>query len=395
MAIIKWVRFKFDMFLANRKLDLERLHLLLFPLQHSAYMQRHRAGVLSERISLFSIFFALLVGLWIAVDFLFLPVELAIKMAILRLLSVTGFIILASLSKDIATDMRTAMWYLFLLMINPFIFYIIALVLFSEPVLGDEWATLLINIYTLLPFLIVAGLSLFPLTFLESSAFGITTVLLMMAGLYYSPILSWEQMLPSIWILILLVCVSILTAMIQLNYMLTLIHRVSTDPLTKAFTRNSGMELIDIYFHISLEHNTPFSVAFFDLDHFKAINDNYGHDQGDETLKNMVVHLQKYMRQSDMVVRWGGEEFVVILPNTDIAGIDIIMQRILEDWFGQRPEGTPLTASIGYAERINDYAADWPDLIKLADERMYQAKEGGRARVVGCGDKLLVAQNAS
>jgi len=123
MTIIKWVRFKFGMLLANGKLDLDRLHLLFFPMQHSAYMQRHRAGVLSERISLFAIFFAFLVGLWIAVDFLFLPVELAIKMAILRLLSVTGFIILASLSKQVATNMRTAMWYLFLLMINPFIFY--------------------------------------------------------------------------------------------------------------------------------------------------------------------------------------------------------------------------------------------------------------------------------
>jgi diguanylate cyclase (GGDEF)-like protein len=391
MSIIDWVWSKVNMFLANKKLDKTRLHLLFFPFKHSAYMQRHRAGVLSERISLFSVFFALLVGLWIAIDILFLPLELALKMAFLRLFSVTAFILLARSGRNIVKNMQTAMWHLFLLMANPFIFYTIALTLFSEPMLVDEWGILLINIYTLLPFLIVAGLSLFPLTVLESSLFGSTTVLLMMAGIYFSPMLGWEQMLPSVWILILLVCVSILTAMIQLNYMLTLIHRVSTDPLTKAFTRNSGMELIDIYFHISLEHNTSFSIAFFDLDHFKAINDGYGHEQGDTTLRDMVTHLQDYLRQSDMIVRWGGEEFVVILPNTDVKGIEIILQRILKDWFGKRPEGAPLTASIGYAERLVDNISDWPELVKLADERMYRAKDAGRARVVGCYEKVLAA----
>ncbi|MCU7819932.1 MAG: GGDEF domain-containing protein, partial [gamma proteobacterium symbiont of Lucinoma myriamae] len=104
-------------------------------------------------------------------------------------------------------------------------------------------------------------------------------------------------------------------------------------------------------------------------------------------------HLKDYLRQSDMVVRWGGEEFVVILPNTDVIGLEIIMLRIIDKWFGQRPEGTPLTASIGYAERLSDNVSDWPELIKLADERMYQAKEGGRARVVGCDEKVLLAQD--
>ncbi|MFK5892463.1 MAG: GGDEF domain-containing protein [Pseudomonadota bacterium] len=383
----------------NNKLDKTRLHLLLLPFQHSAYIQRHRAGVLSERISIFSVFFALLVGLWIAVDLFLLPIELALKMLILRLLSVAGFLYIARSglrsANTMRITMRVAMWRLFLFMINPFIFYIIALALFSEPVVVDDWGKLLINIYTLLPFLIVAGLSLFPLTFLESSIFGFSTVILMMATLYLSPSLEWTQMLPSIWILTLLVWVSILTAMIQLNYMLTLIHRVTIDPLTKAYTRNSGMEMIDIYFHISLEHNTPFAIAFFDLDRFKAINDNYGHKRGDIALKDMVRHLQNYLRQSDMVVRWGGEEFVVILPNTDALGLEIIMHRILQGWFGQRPEGEPLTASIGYTERLSDSLADWPELIQLADERMYKAKENGRARVVGCGGKVILPLNTN
>jgi len=390
MTMIKQILFKFDKFFASStNQDKTRLELLFFPFKHSAYMQRHRSGILDERIRLFAIFFALLVGIWIVVDLILLPTALALKMVVLRVFSVAGFLYLTRL-KDVATTMYSAMWRLVLLIINPFIFYLIALALFNKHALTDDWAILLINIYSLLPFIIVVGLGLFPLTLIESVIFGFASVALMIIGIFFSPHLEWEHNLQLIWILGLLVGITILIAMLQLNYMLTLIHRVSTDPLTKAFTRNSGTELIDIYFHISLEHKTSFSIAFFDLDHFKAINDNYGHDHGDKALKDMVIHLQNYLRQSDMIVRWGGEEFVVIFPGTDINGLEIIMHRILVGWFGQRPEGTPLTASIGYAERLSDNVSDWPELVKLADERMYLAKGRGRARVVGCNEKVLL-----
>jgi diguanylate cyclase (GGDEF)-like protein len=151
--------------------------------------------------------------------------------------------------------------------------------------------------------------------------------------------------------------------------------------------------MIDLYFHLALDQDSPFALAFVDLDHFKSINDNFGHDQGDVALKMAVTQLQRHFRRSDMVIRWGGEEFLMIFPNTDLMGLRGAMERLMLNWLGSRPDGKPLTASIGVAERKQDGINDWPQLLELADQRMYLAKQGGRARVMfGAEDVLLPAE---
>lgn len=88
------------------------------------------------------------------------------------------------------------------------------------------------------------------------------------------------------------------------------------------------------------------------------------------------------LRQSDVLVRWGGEEFVVIMPNTGRQGALTAVERLHERGLGKRPDGTLQTASIGVAEYLHDRPVDWERLVDLADQRMYAAKQSGKNRIV-------------
>jgi diguanylate cyclase (GGDEF)-like protein len=100
----------------------------------------------------------------------------------------------------------------------------------------------------------------------------------------------------------------------------------------------------------------------------------------------MTATVAANLRRGDTLARWGGEEFVLIMPNTDLQQAEAAVQRLRNVGLGRRPDGTPITASIGIAERNADAADEWKKLIDLADQRMYHAKQAGRDRVVS-GDE--------
>ncbi len=133
------------------------------------------------------------------------------------------------------------------------------------------------------------------------------------------------------------------------------------------------------------QRGTWLSLAIVDLDHFKSVNDEFGHEVGDRVLVRVAALLCEVLRQSDVVVRSGGEEFLVLMPATEMNAATACCQRIRgriseEDW-GHFAEGLSVTASAGVA------ATDDPDgiaaLTRTADERLYQAKRAGRDRIVG------------
>ncbi len=140
--------------------------------------------------------------------------------------------------------------------------------------------------------------------------------------------------------------------------------------------------MLELQFTLSTRSQGPLSLVFIDLDHFKDINDRFGHDAGDTVLKAMSAAVSGNLRQGDVLARWGGEEFVLIMPHTSQEQAVAAMQRMQTLGFGVRPDGTPLTASMGLAERSADQCADWRTLVEWADGRMYQAKSGGRNRMV-------------
>jgi diguanylate cyclase (GGDEF)-like protein len=163
---------------------------------------------------------------------------------------------------------------------------------------------------------------------------------------------------------------------------LTLLAAV--DPLTGAYNRRQGEVLLGAEFDRRARDRRDFAVLTLDIDHFKAVNDRFGHSAGDEVLRAMVLASQRALRAIDVLVRWGGEEFLVILPNTDESGAVVVAERLRAALEATEIEAADMTriritVSIGVAAPRND---DRGELLHRADTALYAAKRGGRNRVV-------------
>lgn len=161
-------------------------------------------------------------------------------------------------------------------------------------------------------------------------------------------------------------------------------RRAQTDPLTGVLNRRSLIERLDAACLRARARGLPIALLFIDLDHFKEINDSFGHAAGDACLKKIIGPIQTELRQSDVIGRYGGEEFVVILSSADIAAAHPIAERIRNRVADVRVEGfgppINLTCSIGVA--TSDTLGVWGEhLIAQADAAVYAAKRSGRNRV--------------
>lgn len=152
---------------------------------------------------------------------------------------------------------------------------------------------------------------------------------------------------------------------------------VNTDPLTGLHNRR-GMQL----FLDELQNmGTEFSVLIVDIDYFKLVNDQFGHDQGDQMLKVLAEQMKKNFRENDVCCRMGGEEFAVLMTTADREVVYKAAERLRQSIEGITAHmATPITISIGIASWPVD-AQDVKDVFKLADNRLYQAKNEGRNRV--------------
>ncbi len=158
-----------------------------------------------------------------------------------------------------------------------------------------------------------------------------------------------------------------------------------TDSLTNMHNRrylNMHLEALCIK---SIENRKPLSVAIFDIDHFKSINDTYGHDAGDEVLVQFSDILKNNIRNIDLGVRLGGEEFLIVMPETELAQAAVVCERMRnsiaqKNFMIQRQKSITVTCSIGVATLINNETEQ--ELIKRADSALYRAKQTGRDRVV-------------
>ncbi len=158
-----------------------------------------------------------------------------------------------------------------------------------------------------------------------------------------------------------------------------------TDPLTGLLNRRAFLELGEAAWSTAVRKERPLSVILLDLDHFKAINDGFGHEAGDKVLVAVSAVLDANCRRGDIAARWGGEEFIVLLPETDAAQARVLAERLLGDIRAARVHANlqtlQLTASLGVADRMGQQSLQ--ELIRDADRWMYLSKEGGRGRVSG------------
>ena len=163
-----------------------------------------------------------------------------------------------------------------------------------------------------------------------------------------------------------------------------LIQDSETDPLTGLFNRRTFLKRIEEEAMRFRRYQKPFSILFGDIDFFKKINDTYGHAAGDAVLINISNILKTEKREIDQVARWGGEEFLILLPETDVAGAVQHGNKIRE-MISAKPfiyEGQEINITMSFGVSIYNGDTSIEKTIDLADQRLYRAKESGRNKVV-------------
>jgi len=160
------------------------------------------------------------------------------------------------------------------------------------------------------------------------------------------------------------------------------IQAAHTDALTQVANRRALSENLRRECILARRQSSPLSIILVDLDHFKHVNDTYGHDEGDRLLMTIAGCLKQCVRASDIVYRFGGEEFLILLSHTPISGASLLAERIrtkLEIYTDESLPSLPVTASLGVATLGREENAQ--SLLNRADTALYTAKMLGRNRV--------------
>ncbi|MCO4757747.1 MAG: diguanylate cyclase [Oceanospirillaceae bacterium] len=166
----------------------------------------------------------------------------------------------------------------------------------------------------------------------------------------------------------------------QKHVELNLQKLASYDLLTSLVNRREGMKQLVLQMNLARRLKKPLGIAYLDIDHFKRINDVFGHQQGDETLKKLAKVLQRAIRSSDTICRWGGEEFLLFANNTDLDDMVALGEKIRREvraaFFDDR---CPITISLGITTSNGE--EEISETLARADTAMYRAKHNGRNRV--------------
>jgi diguanylate cyclase (GGDEF)-like protein len=153
-----------------------------------------------------------------------------------------------------------------------------------------------------------------------------------------------------------------------------------TDPLTQLANRRHALDCATMEIKKAQRQGTPLSFVLMDLDHFKSINDSYGHEKGDLVLQRVATVLNRLCRQTDVVSRFGGEEFLLILPDTDLSGAASNAEKIRTALEHAGSDTVRMTASFGVAQ-WREVESAFKDTLRRADRALYEAKAAGRNRV--------------
>lgn len=173
-------------------------------------------------------------------------------------------------------------------------------------------------------------------------------------------------------------------ALIEETKMASLATSASKDGLTNLFDQATFRHKLKEELERKIRYGGSLSLVMFDLDHFKQINDTYGHPEGDIVLKKVSEILQEQVRKMDTPARYGGEEFAVILPEVDAGSAFIFAERLRQAIVsGFEDNAFPVTVSLGIACAGQTEELTPEELIKKADKQLYNAKKQGRNRVCG------------
>jgi len=354
---------------------------ILTPIHHGHALRNERSAILLNRSRLVAMVFAIVTPAWIAVDAWSFEWPIWGWLALGRI-AASGLFLLIGVYASRRVRPQSAFAVVAGVFAVPIVFFLASD--FVLPDLPESGASLAVNTaYSFLPFIIAVGLSLFPLTAIENAAIALPLLFAQavvgsedaVAGIGYSLGVLWE--------LAVIAAVAGFAGLTQLAFLTRFIVKAAHDALTGLFSRRFAEQAFEIQFEVSKRSDRPLAVLFIDLDRFKTVNDQFGHDAGDEVLATAGAKIRAVLRQQDIAARWGGEEFLVVLPNTDLAGADVVIDRLGKTGLGLRPDGIAQTASVGIAERKRDHTPDARALADAADRRLYQAKKSGRNCMVG------------
>ncbi|RLQ21616.1 diguanylate cyclase [Seongchinamella sediminis] len=185
-------------------------------------------------------------------------------------------------------------------------------------------------------------------------------------------------------------------ASVLIEYQQHLSHLATEDPLTRLLNRRGLEDAMRVSMAHASRHDLPTAAIVIDVDHFKQINDSFGHDTGDQVIRRVAAMIERMCRASDVIARTGGEEFLVILTDTDQAAARILAERICRG-IGERPllvdqQRIPVTVSLGVAATVGE--VDLDALTQEADQAMYLAKRSGRNRVASVKSAPVHLSNA-
>lgn len=346
---------------------------LLSSRHHSEDFQRTRCQLISTRLQLMCLLFAISVPLSSLFDFMVLERPLAVQILPVRLSLSGALLLLFILSKRTTT--RFAYPCLILAFVLPCLFYLKVEGIFDAQ--GRELPLAL----AATPLLTVSMLGLFPLTLRFGcalfSAICCTLISFELLYLNSSAELAWQQL----WQLCLFGGVALWLQLGQLSMLLKLYRESTVDPLTGLINRRVLMRQLAFSCEQSEVTHKPCSLMIFDLDKFKRINDNFGHQCGDKVLCALANVLSEEATHRDIAARFGGEEFVLLMPNTALDLAVAKAQHIARciralQIQSDSGESIQVTSSIG----ISQFSAGTTpsDLIQRADEQLYRAKREGR-----------------
>ena len=368
----------------SRIYSLQELDDLISVDDHPGYMRKHRAHLLLDRMRFMASLFTLLIPLWLVVDYLLLPLQMFWPIALIRLISTGHFYYLSRYSAK-EVELKGSLFLLGGMLINlPLTFFASAHYLAVMP--SDETNQLAVQLYTMLPYIAVGLIGLFPLTVIECMAMALLLVMITVTGWSYYSTIPLQQLLPTLWLLCIILCVVLFASTLQLQYMIALITRADHDPVTGAQTRKSGIKSLVKAFQEAQVQNDNFSIALVDLDEVQNIIAEFDYATYDHVVLEAADILHDDLRHNDMLVRWGEKVFLLLLPGTDCEGAAVTVQRIHSQGLGTLPDGSPVTASISVCERVADRVEEWSEMLEIVDKRRNGAKKLGKDRYMLCGD---------
>lgn len=348
---------------------------------HSLMLVMARTELMRDRVRLCAVILAALMLLWIPVDILFMGYVSALPVLTARAV-VAAFLIVLIFLRPPKTQALFSKLYFALLLSVPMIFFYYA----NMQLAGIAWTTENIFIksaYAHFPVLVVMLLCLFPLTVLESLLFGGAVVLFTyLTALDGATPAAMLLELGTVWIMCVVTVIATVSGISQLHFMSRFVDFTTHDEMTGCLRRDYGENLLETVFEMAQRRKAPLSLLFVDLDNFKQVNDRFGHDEGDRVLTAAGSALKKALRKQDIAIRWGGEEFLLVLSDTTLDGVAHFVPRLQKNGLANRPDGTAQTASCGGAEYLEDSLATVRELVELADRRMFAAKSKGRNLVV-------------